>query len=152
MRQQTRIALEFVLPPLIASLPLASRVAFIESDYNRAVLVPMLIFTYYMGGCFPALFSTTILELAFKSGLSPKSVKAIGLSTLVGSVGAIMFAKMFLRGEHLVGVGLAACFGWASTGLIVSLVERKNSRVPNQSSDPTLSTGTPRAGHEPDRR
>ena len=148
MKQQSRLALEFFLPPLIASLPLAARVASIESDYNRAVLVPMLIFTYYMGGCLPALFSCTVLELAFKSGLSPTSVKAIGLSALVGSVGAIMFAEIFLRGEHLVGVGLAACFGWASTGLIVSLIERKSGRMPNQSTDPTLSSGTPGAGHQ----
>jgi hypothetical protein len=147
MRQQTRLALEFFLPPLIASLPLATRVAFIESEYNRAVLIPMLVFMYYVGGCLPALLSSTILEFAFKSGLAPKSVKAIGLSALVGSVGAVMFAEIFLRGEHLVGVGAAACFGWASTGLIISLIERKNGRVPNQSTDPTLASGTPGAGH-----
>jgi len=148
MRQQTRLAFEFFLPPLITSLPLVTRVASIESEYNRAVLIPILIFTYYVGGCLPALISCTVLELAFKSGLPPKSIKAIGLSALVGTVGAVMFAEIFLRGEHLVGVGVTACFGWTSTGLIISLIERRNGRVPNQSSEPTPTSVTPPAGQE----
>jgi hypothetical protein len=149
MKQQQRLALEFFLPPLLASLPFAARAAFSVSEYNRVVLVCGLILLVYMAGCIPALVSASVMEYAFKLGLNPRGASAIGVSALLGLLGGIGASKTFLGGRDLGWIATLGVAAWGATGLVVAVGERRFSSLPNQSSDPTLASVTPPARQEP---
>jgi hypothetical protein len=136
MKQQARLALEFFLPPLLASLPLAVGTAVAASkggEYNSAIVFFAFVGVGFALAAIPAFISAVLAEVAVVKGIDPTSKKVVGMWALFGLLAGVAVSKTLLTGDSPVTRAATYAIAWGVTGLLVSTLERQRRKnLPNK--------------------
>jgi len=162
MKRPLRIALEIIGPPLFGLLPfyvmmtpdLIANIAY--GHVNPAEHFAIFGGAYMVAGI-PSIIYAVVMETAFSRFFSPKSWRAVMLSTILGLFSGVLISGVAgaLRIGHDTGhsvfvtliptmVPLGIFVGFLM-GLLVKVLSETE---PNQAPEPTPTTVTPPAGQE----
>jgi hypothetical protein len=154
VKQNFRIALELIGPPLIGSFCVFLYQVIAQGLLPSGADVRFLVLVAFLYAGFPAILYTLAMETAIECGLGPRKVGLIFLSSGLGAFfGGGLIAIVGRGGAHLGDITYWSTIGFI-VGFLIALIlkysEPKNSyNPPNQSMDPTPASVTPVAGQPP---
>jgi hypothetical protein len=126
----TRIALELLGPPFVASIILTGIFAVLDRDATAFLGLPLILVFAYLFAGLPAAAFTLVLEVAWAKGADPGSWSAVRLAALAGLPSGLLVTLWFAPWAHSGPLSSFALFGalGAATGGITGLLVRARTR------------------------
>jgi hypothetical protein len=126
----TRIALELLGPPFVASVIIAAIFAVLDRDPTAFVGLPFILVFAYVWAGLPAAAFTLVLEVTWAKGVDPGSWRAVRVAALAGLPSGLLVTLWFAPWAHpgpLPGFAIFGALG-AATGGITGLLVRARTR------------------------
>ena len=130
MKQQKRLVLEFLIPPLLSSLPFAieTSVAVARNPFGELNAPYLFFLSAALGSAAAAIFSgpsALFAEAVYARGLDPKSIKAVGMWATLGLISGITISTVFLTSESLIRCTVTYSLAWTFSAIIICKLSRK---------------------------
>lgn len=136
MKKKTRMLMEVLLPPALASVFFVVIMASNNHGQVEPLMVGFVVIAAYLYATIPSILCAAAMELAFERGLSPASWRAVGAATIAGAIAGCVIGMVISdrRSFNVIGwlqmVAMGIAVG-ATTGLCIKIGSRARSRPEN---------------------
>lgn len=138
MRRRHRIALELLGPPLLGTVLFDLYMAAAALNLGVLVLLPVVLFAAIPLAGLQTLGFAVVMELAFSSGLDPRSWRSVLLATGLGAVSGFPVELMRTGGRPFRDAPLFVLLGLAVGFVIGSLIRRWSAPSPPSIASPSF--------------